>query len=137
MDTAQIQLHSLVITVSKRGLRRLCFQRCLFVCLSTGWGCPGKGPGGCPGPGLGVVVSTPRPEGQGVFQHALRQTPPPPADGYCCGRYASYWNAFLLLGYFYIFHRYVTNVFFTLIAVTGRYFGLISTSIELRSVKIL
>ena len=25
------------------------------------------------------------------------QTPPadPPADGYCCGRYASYWNAFL------------------------------------------
>ena len=20
---------------------------------------------------------------------------PPPADGYCCGRYASYWNAFL------------------------------------------
>ena len=22
---------------------------------------------------------------------------PPPADGYCCGRYASYWNAFLLL----------------------------------------
>ena len=25
----------------------------------------------------------------------LGQTPPP-ADGYCCGRYASYWNAFLL-----------------------------------------
>ena len=28
-----------------------------------------------------------------------RQTPPSrhrPADGYCCGRYASYWNAFLL-----------------------------------------
>ena len=22
---------------------------------------------------------------------------PPPADGYCCGRYASYWNAFLLM----------------------------------------
>ena len=21
---------------------------------------------------------------------------PPPADGYCCGRYASYWNTFLL-----------------------------------------
>ena len=28
-------------------------------------------------------------------QHALRQTPPP-ADGYCCRWYASYWNAFLL-----------------------------------------
>ena len=24
-----------------------------------------------------------------------RHPPPPPADGYCCGRYASYWNAFL------------------------------------------
>ena len=23
--------------------------------------------------------------------------PPPPGDGYCCGRYASYWNAFLLI----------------------------------------
>ena len=22
---------------------------------------------------------------------------PPPKDGYCCGRYASYWNAFLLI----------------------------------------
>ena len=29
----------------------------------------------------------------GVSQHALRQTPP--ADGYCCGWYASYWNASL------------------------------------------
>ena len=25
------------------------------------------------------------------------QTPSPPVDGYCSGRYASYWNAFLLL----------------------------------------
>ena len=24
----------------------------------------------------------------------------PPRDGYCCGRYASYWNAFLLLDLF-------------------------------------
>ena len=29
-----------------------------------------------------------------VSQHALRQTPPS-ADGYCCERFASYWNAFL------------------------------------------
>ena len=28
-----------------------------------------------------------------VYQHALIQTPS--ADGYCCGQYASYWNAFL------------------------------------------
>ena len=26
----------------------------------------------------------------------FRNPPPPQADGYCCGRYASYWNAFLL-----------------------------------------
>ena len=25
------------------------------------------------------------------------QAPHPPADGYCCGRYASYWNAFLFI----------------------------------------
>ena len=31
-----------------------------------------------------------------VSQHALRQRPPPGRDGHCCGRYASYWNAFLL-----------------------------------------
>ena len=30
----------------------------------------------------------------GMSQHALRQTPP---DSYCCGWYASYWNAFLFI----------------------------------------
>ena len=39
-------------------------------------------------------VTRPTPRGGCVSQHALTQTPPP--DGYCCGRYASYWNAFLL-----------------------------------------
>ena len=33
-----------------------------------------------------------------VSQHALRHTPL--ADGYCCGRYASYWNAFLFRIFF-------------------------------------
>ena len=49
------------------------------------WGVSMPTPGGSPGPHLRVS------------QHALsalRQTPP--ADGYCCGWYASYWNAFLL-----------------------------------------
>ena len=32
---------------------------------------------------------------RGGSQHALSQTPSPQADGYCSGRYASYWNAFL------------------------------------------
>ena len=50
-------------------------------------------PWGVPGPrGVGV----PDPRGGLVSQHALRQTPG--RDGYCCGRYASYWNAFLLNG---------------------------------------
>ena len=30
------------------------------------------------------------------IRHPRDQTPHPPADGYCCGQYASYWNAFLL-----------------------------------------
>ena len=45
-----------------------------------------------PTPG-GAGVSRPTPWDSGVSQHALRQTPP--ADGYCCGQYASYWNALL------------------------------------------
>ena len=36
-----------------------------------------------------------RPPGQ--TPHPPGQTPPPQADGYCSGRYASYWNVFLLL----------------------------------------
>ena len=47
----------------------------------------GSGPGGVPA--RGVVCS------QGICSWG--ETPPPKADGYCCGRYASYWNAFLLL----------------------------------------
>ena len=52
--------------------------------------------------GLAWGVSRPTPRGVsrptpgGVSQHAPRQTPHP-ADGYCCGRYASYWNAFLFV----------------------------------------
>ena len=42
-----------------------------------------------PTPG-GVSWPTPR----GVSISACTETDPP--DGYCCGRYASYWNAFLL-----------------------------------------
>ena len=55
-------------------------------------------PGGCPGPGMGGGVGwgCPGPGPGGVSQHALRQTPPS-ADGYCCGQYTSYWNAFLFL----------------------------------------
>ena len=40
-----------------------------------------------------------------VSQHALRQTPPG-RDGYCCGWYASYWNAFLLR-FLFLFQSYL------------------------------
>ena len=121
---------SILITASKRSLRRLRFYTCLSVILFTegngegvvsqhalqvsrptprwevegsSWeGSPGSHPEGkltwgglqahtqgSPGPHPGVCVC--------VSQHALRQTTPLPADGYCCGQYASYWNAILLL----------------------------------------
>ena len=41
-------------------------------------------------PGPGTPPSTRYPPGPG--------TPPPPRYGFCCGRYASYWNAFLFGG---------------------------------------
>ena len=46
---------------------------------------------GSPGPHPGGGAQGPHPGD--VSQHALRQTLR--ADDYCCGRYASYWNAFL------------------------------------------
>ena len=76
--------HIGIITARKQSLR----QGNMFtpVCHSVHRGeVPGpgevSGPGGClvpggSGPGGGCLVET-------------------PLDGYCCGRYASYWNAFL------------------------------------------
>ena len=52
-------------------LRRLCFHRRVSVHRGGAWSW-GPGPGGCLVP------------------------PSPGRYGYCCGRYASYWNAFLL-----------------------------------------
>ena len=71
---------------------------------------PGKGVGGlareCLGPDPGGEVGGsgqeeypgPHPGGvqaRGGCIPACTEADPP-ADGYCCGRYASYWNAFLL-----------------------------------------
>ena len=56
------------------------------VCLST-WGVSAS-----------VHAGIPQPPGS---RHPPEQTPPrsrhPQRDGHCCGRYASYWNAFLLI----------------------------------------
>ena len=59
----------------------------LSVCHSVHRG--GPGPGGLPGPWGGAWS-------RGVWSGGcLVETPLP--DGYCCGRYASYWNAFLFI----------------------------------------
>ena len=63
------------------------------------------------------------PQGRGVSTpvHAgihtpLGRHPPPPADGYCCGRYASYWNAFLLC---LIVHIKFNDMSFPFIVILG------------------
>ena len=99
-------------------LRRLCFYRRLSVhrgvgggvCLSAWWDTPP----GQTSPGADAPrEQTPPPE----QTYPLEQTPPPgsrhhppgvdtpqsthppspPRDGHCCGRYGSYWNAFLFI----------------------------------------
>ena len=45
-------------------------------------------PGTPPGPGASPGPDTPH-------QTSPQKQTHPPADGYCCGRYASYWNAYL------------------------------------------
>ena len=89
-----------IITARKRSLG----QGSMFtvVCLSTG-GVPGlggmPGPGGMPGlggacSGGGCLVETPRVLRvvRMLLGGAWWKRPP---DGYCCGWYASYWNALL------------------------------------------
>ena len=111
-----------LVTVRKRSLRRLCFYTCLSV-LRGGVRSPGPYPGGgwevwlgasrpIPWGRLGGLagggVSRPIPRGygpgimdyynpMGIIPACTEAKSPPSADGYCCGQYASYWNAFLLL----------------------------------------
>ena len=89
----------------------VCSGGCLVPGVCSG-GVPGPGGRGVPGPGgvcsrgvPGLGGSTLGGSALGrclvlgggvVSQDALRQTPPG-RDSYCCGRYASYWNAFLFL----------------------------------------
>ena len=126
-------LFTQIITVCKQSLRRLCFYTCLPFCSQ--WGCLGPGPGGLPmggsaqrgvsrprgaGQGLGEAqarrggVSRPRPRGV-CIPASLRQTPPP-VDSYCCGLYASYWNAFLFI---YVFNSLLQQNAFKLNEVNG------------------
>ena len=71
----------------------------LSVIVSTGGSAPVHAgihpPEQTPRPGADNPPGADTPSGADTLQE---QTPPPAGtDGYCCGRYASYWNAFLLL----------------------------------------
>ena len=65
-----------------------------YTCLSF---CPQEG--GCTRPTRDIPPGQTRPGRQtdrpGLGRHSPRRADPP-RDGYCSGRYASYWNAFLL-----------------------------------------
>ena len=101
----RILLECILVTIHKRSCGKVMFLQ-VSVILFTGVGVASQH-------ALQVVsqhalqVSRPTPKGEleglargspgphlgDVSQHALMQTLR--ADGYCCGRYASYWNAFL------------------------------------------
>ena len=97
-----IRYNENIFTARKGSLRRLgyVFTR---VCLSGGVSTPG----GVPAPGGECLlqvggacsrgVSAPRGVCSGVGGVET------PRDGYCCGRYASYWNAFLFIYLFISF----------------------------------
>ena len=95
-----------VITARKRSLQRLCFYRCLSVqgglclwSLCLGGLCPGglywgvSVQGSLSGESVSRWVSV---QG-GVCLGCLCQGDPSPASTVTCGRYASYWNAFLFI----------------------------------------
>ena len=67
-----------------------------------GWegGSPGPQPGGSPDSRRG----SPGPHLRGGGIPACTEADPAPADSYCCGRYASYWNAFLFSALILEFH---------------------------------
>ena len=110
-------VYSLIITVCNEVAKVMFSQAC--VCPQGGVPGPGGGvcsqggllPGGSPpgdawsqGGAWSWGVSAPGgylfrgmsvPRGVGIS--ACTEADPPGRDGYCCGRYASYWNAFLLM----------------------------------------
>ena len=83
-----------LITVRIRSCGKVMFsQACVKNSVHKGGGV--QAGGCCPGPGLGRGVQA-QAQAQGGCTPACTEADTPPADGYCCGRYASYWNAFLL-----------------------------------------
>ena len=116
-------------------LRMLCFYTSLSVILFMGGGSASVHAGIPPRDQAHPHWSRqqpPRPGTPGTRHPPLGadtpqdQAPPPPADGYCCGRYTSYWNVFLFSMVFgrewvarYITCMFMNNVFQSVSVVTA------------------
>ena len=83
------------------------YAKVMFLQASV---CPRRG--GVPGPGGlvlgGCLVPGGSAPGGGIGVPACTEADPPPRDGHCCGRYASYCNAFL---FFFNFQKLYTVTF--------------------------
>ena len=93
------------------------------VSRPTPGGSPGPHPGGSPGPNPGGLqahtwggVSRLTPAG-GCIPAYIEADPPLTADSYCCGRYASYWNAFLYSCSFSLLREQVEYLDFVLLQI--------------------
>ena len=87
-------------------LRRLCFYTCLSV--HRGVGGSASVHAGIPPPREQTPPQADIPPGADPPDQTL-----PSADGYCCGRYASYWNAFLFFRHFGAFFFFLTGILLT------------------------
>ena len=74
-------------------LRRLCF---LQACVCPHGGLSASAHAGIPHPQQTPPWSRQPPPEQTPPRTDPRADTPPQRDGHCCGRYTSYWNAFLL-----------------------------------------
>ena len=105
----------ILVTAHKRSLQRLCFHTCLSSCSQGGGGIPaciaglqahtqGGSWGVWPGECLLANTRGESPDAHKGEYPSMYWGRHPPADSYCCGRYASYWNAFLFLHNFEMYH---------------------------------
>ena len=85
---------NVILLLSTTKLRRLCFNTCLSVILFMGGSASVHA-------GIPPLDQTPLDQAPPWDQALPRGPGTPPADGYCCGRYASYWNAFLFTRFLY------------------------------------
>ena len=79
------------------------------VCLSVCWDTTPLPPGSRHPPDQAYPPAPPRNRHPPSNRHPPGSGTPRSRDGYCCGRYASYWNAFLLKGYYYLHVPYIRS----------------------------